>query len=185
MSTKDQRVEEMADGASTEGSLGRRDALKKAAAAGVVVWASPALLSSRVSAVDVCTPKCAPSNVVSFSGTATKIVCDSGAPGLQPVKWNIGTVSTGSATCACGGTATVVVEGGNIIDVEAKPGRQSATFPITATITCFDRAENALVKTCTGTGTLQESGNCNSQPFTTPYTGSFTCGTEVACIPKS
>lgn len=183
MSGTDEVFAEMNDSAVTEGSIGigRRTALKKAAAAGVVVWASPALLSSRVSAAPLCTPKCAPGDLVTFSGTATKIVCDEGAPGQQAVEWDIGTVSTGAATCGCGGTALVSVEGGNLITVASKPGQQEAEFPITATITCFDRSGNAISRTCTGTGTLAESGSCRSQPTTTSYLGTFTCGTGFFC----
>lgn len=78
--------------------MNRRSALKKAAAAGAVVWTAPLLLSEpALAAGTTCTPKCKPGGFTALQGTVDGF-CPS--PGNKAARVSLRVAGTG-ATCPC------------------------------------------------------------------------------------
>src|SRR5262245_1311588 len=94
----------------------RREALKKAAVAGGIAWATPMIISSVAHAqAPPCTPKCAPNgSQFTFTATGMKLPCQPGIPpGQQAVRVQVTVTATARSTCPCTGaqpafTQTVV-----------------------------------------------------------------------------
>lgn len=91
----------------------RRSALKKAAAAGTIVWAAPTVLSSTAHAAEFipgtpCTLKCTPDPVINFGADVTLDCQTNGA------KWALLTFSVGSAGCPCAAGGSVVSLGSGV-----------------------------------------------------------------------
>ena len=176
---------------SLEGTLDRRSALKQAAAAGVIVWTVPTLLSSKVSADHVCTLKCAPSGTatVSLNGTGVKGGCVTGSPpGGELRKFTVTNVSIGvgsTVSCPCGGSGgsspTVIFSATDLIyfDTQNDQGvrKDVVVGQVSVTLRCFDRRNRPVDSTCvfdvvaTFQGSCAGTGNAN-QNFTLRSTGS-------------
>lgn len=178
--------------------IDRRSALKKAAAAGAVVWTAPVLLSDSAQAVDIlpggCTAKCGPSGSVFVSGSATAQPCLPAPPppGQQEVFGVIDDATAGAGSCGCDSEALVTVTtpaAGTSFLVRPKPGSdQNGEFDIVATVSCVDRAGNTISSTCSATATaFIQPGNCLGAQNPTPtflWEATLTCVGEV-CIPAA
>ena len=180
------------------GIMGRRSALKKAAAAGVIVWAAPAIISDRALAVGaVCTPKCAPTRAAAVGVTAD-VFCLPGNSGGKWLKVTIGVIGNTLATCPCqnGAVATIVgtptfspfsgspqpqvysttTTGGVITIILKGPGNGAlgqGTYTSTMTVVqrCLDRSGRAIQQSC------QYPLSVNFQPNNGSCEGSSTAGT--------
>jgi hypothetical protein len=168
----------------TPTGIRRRAALKKVAVAGAVAWTAPTVMSSRVSAQEVCTPKCAPVGGVLISATVVISPCGSGAPGTQPVKGIITSITAQAGSCGCGGTPTVVlvdpVPGGSI-QIRPRPGNQRASFTVKVAVTCLDRRGRPVTVSCTVTFTdVGNPGNCQARGGeSVEYSARAVCGAPV------
>lgn len=151
----------------TPTGIDRRAALKKVAVGGAVAWAAPTVLSSRVSAQEACTLKCAPVGGVVITATVTISVCADGIPaGQQPVNGVIGSITAEAGSCGCGGTPTVELLNapGGAVQIRPNPGNEAVDFTVDVSITCLDRLGRPVTVTCTVTFTdAGDPGNCNSR----------------------
>lgn len=182
---------------SVGGSIDRRSALKKAAAAGVVVWTAPTLLSSTVSADHICTLKCAPQGAasVTLAGLGRKGDCRTdGPPGGESRVFYVDSVDFvdvgGTVTCPCdpdGGTAEIDFETTEIIYFDTIPNQGVRTDiligQVSVKFTCLDRQDRPVISVCDFDVVASFSGSCQGtgnqlQPFTLVATGSCSkeCG---------
>jgi len=170
----------------TSAGIDRRSALRKVAIGGAVAWSAPAVLSSRVSAQEACTGKCAPVGGVVVSATIRISECEPGAPGTQPVNGVITSITAEADSCGCGGTPTVTlidpVPGGTI-QIRPNPGPEAADFTVNVAITCLDRQNRPVTVYCSVTFTdAGDPGNCQArgndvENYSAPAAcGSPTCG---------
>lgn len=187
-----------------KGMLGRRSALKKAAAAGAIVWAAPAIVSDRALAVNtVCTPKCAPDTGGSvFVGA--DVYCEPGNNGAKWLKVTIGSTGNTLGTCPCqnGAVSTIVgdptyspftgspqpvvfssMPSNGIITLILKgPGSGAlgqGTYTATVTVVqqCLDRSGRVIQQSC------QYPLSVNFQPNNGSCVGSSTAGTGSVGAP--
>ncbi len=150
------------------GGFDRREALKKAAVAGGIVWAAPMIASSRVSAQAGCTLKCAPA----FTGPLDIVV--QGAKGPCDEITNPGqtirvftvtsvTVRDPATTCGCGGSATASMSPTTFTLIDSLPNQGLRNVIIgttTLTVTCLDRSGRPISTTCTANVRARFSGSC-------------------------
>lgn len=154
----------------------RRQAVKRAAVAGAVVWSAPVVLSSRAQAMDgTCTPKCFP---VAGQATLPRIT---GTCEPRPRRGTIvlSNVNPAPVSCPCGGDAVLgqlqvtssagaAAVNGTTVTIFFLTGFPS-TFEVTATQTasCNDRADDPCESTCTTVYRVSVgfsnngNGNCN------------------------
>jgi hypothetical protein len=167
---------------STSAGIDRRSALKKVAIGGAVAWTAPMVMSSRVSAQEACTGKCAPVGGVTISATVTIAECDPNEePGGQPINGVITSITAEPDSCGCGGTPTVTLVTPSLNDVfqiRPNPGNEAADFSVDVTITCLDRQGREVSQSCSVTFTdVGNPGNCEArggdQEF---YSGAASCG---------
>jgi len=149
----------------------RRDALKKAAVAGGIVWATPMLTSHSATAANVCTLKCAAKGPsVTFNVQGRKLSCvetpgAGGAPGKVTRVFRVDSVTVQNASTAfpCGGNATATISQTTFtfIDPVSNQGVRFVTIgTATVTITCLDRQGRPVRTTCTVDVQARFSGSC-------------------------
>jgi hypothetical protein len=176
--------------------VNRRAALKKAAAAGAIVWAAPTIISESAGAqAAVCTPKCLP--VGSGTGTATATATCSGQGVRRALNINVDLSAVQTFTCPCGGTPTVTARGctsnvgqcdidaGGAINVSfagrGVTGTLNIDIELTETASCPDRSpdDGDCFATCTTRVRVsifvQDRGNCNGFPQNPTPTVTTTC----------
>ena len=174
----------------------RRAVIRKAAAAGAIVWAAPTVLSSRVAAVDlidgVCTAKCTPQF---GSGTALTVLqlCFSDDP-TDVVEITGRSVQD----CPCGsGTGVFEIRArgwGDSIRVrnrtqivlsfdEFAPGTFYEGF-VDYVATCFDRGSNAIEGTWTFAVSFTTLAIPCTDGFETPINSSAGLPSAPTCTPE-
>ena len=164
----------------------RREALKKAAIAGGIVWAAPVIASSKASAQEACTLACAPTaSSADITIFGTKGPCIAGAPaGQQRRIFTINDVTVDSgAVCPCGGTATVTWSPTIIVYDDPDPNQGIRTVEIgtiTVTVTCTDEQGRAVARTCTSPVIATFSGSCEGVGNTGFAVGELS-GCVVSC----
>lgn len=183
----------MEDSTQLGSGFDRRSALKKAAVAGAVVWSTPMVLSSRVSATDVCTLKCLPEgsgDAVTFDIDGRKLTCEEldpvvrGQPGRQKRVFQIDTVdvTAGDTTCPCqeGADSTITFSTSTLQYEDPIPNQGTRTVPvgtISITFQCLDRQDRPLTRTCTYPVIAEFSGSCQGVGNTT-----FSLGASSGCV---
>ena len=171
------------------GGFDRREALKKAAVAGGIVWAAPMIMSSPARAqATPCTPKCAPDTTAfSFAGTTvTKLGCvDPNAPaGQEQYIVQASMVVTATTTCPCTGT-TPTFSGTLVFQFTSpNPGRQA--FIGTGgqlIVTCTDIDGSVITRTCQFSVSVVITGNCQPQTGIKRFVSAALTGCTTTCVP--
>jgi hypothetical protein len=172
------------------GGFDRREALKKAAVAGGIVWVAPMIVSSRVSAQAVCTAKCAPT----FTGPADIIVEGSKGPCTTPIPGQVQRVFTVTnvavadpgATCGCSPTsasATLSPTTFTLVDLVPNQGLRSEIIGTTTlTVTCQDRSGRPISTTCTANVRAEFSGSCQGLGLARFNVEGLTGCTTTQCV---
>jgi hypothetical protein len=165
----------------TPSGIDRRSVLKKVAVGGAVAWAAPTVLSTRASAQEACTLKCAPVGGVVVSASVRVSPCGPGAPGTQPVNGVITSISATPDSCGCGGTPTVTTVDpapGGQLQIRPSPGNEAAQFTVVVDITCLDRQGRNVTVRCSVTFTdVGDPGNCQARAgITYDYSAPAACG---------
>jgi hypothetical protein len=173
------------------GGFDRREALKKAAVAGGIVWAVPVIMSSPARAqAPPCTPKCAPDTTAfSFAGTTVrKLGCtDPNAPnGQEQYIIEASVVVTATATCPCSGTAPTF--SGTFVFQFTSPNPGRTAFTGTGgqiTVTCTDIDGSVISRTCQFSVAVVITGNCQPQTGIQRFVNAALtgCGTPVCVTP--
>ncbi|MEI2704723.1 MAG: hypothetical protein V9E89_05515 [Ilumatobacteraceae bacterium] len=154
------------DGSKESGQhLDRRAALRKAAAAGAIVWSAPTVLTTPASAQVACTPKCAPLVGGQFTATVFTVTCQRNGPvnDLHPYTFRLGNIASTGSACGCGGSVTVALSGATTFTVGPNQwthgycppndhvgrfGSTSGGAAIYADISCTDRRGRRLCRRC-------------------------------------
>jgi hypothetical protein len=195
MSSVQPHPDHLSDGDRSAGGMDRRAALRRAAVAGAITWAAPAVLSTTVHAQAVgCTQKCLP--VASPQSSPTASVTCGGNGNNRRVDVSVPILT--SILCPCNGDdpiialdgnpesnwpgSTIEVVQGSVVVVQlgdvARPPLE-VNILITATCTDRDPADGGCVRTCQTTVTvpvsLQNSGNCNGLNFSPTASVTTTC----------
>jgi hypothetical protein len=173
------------------GGFDRREALKKAAVAGGIVWAAPMIMSSPAQAQQPpCTPKCAPETTAfSFAGTTVrKLGCvDPNAPaGQEQYIVQASMVVTATTTCPCTQTAPGFTGDFVFEFTSPAPGRQAfAGTGGEITVTCTDIDGSVIARTCQFTVAVVVAGNCMPQTGIQRFVEAALtgCGTPVCVTP--
>ena len=193
------------------GVMGRRSALKKAAAAGVIVWAAPAIISDRALAVGaVCTPKCAPTKAGNVL-VKPDVFCLPGNNGGKWLQITIGATGATLSTCPCQNGASATIVGtptavlssgkGQIYSTSTSPtgvitiiiqgngagalGTGSYTVTLTVTQQCLDRSGRKVQQTCSYAAIVSfqpNNGSCDGSSTASVGTGSIGPATCTAAV---
>jgi hypothetical protein len=156
--------------------IDRRSALKKVAVGGAVAWAAPTVLSSRVSAQEACTLKCAPIGGLSVSVDILIAAC---VPGTAVVG-TIADIELVLGSCGCGGTPLLdlvdIVLGAEVV-IQTDPSA-SIEFDLDVSISCLDRLLRPITLFCTVTFTgAGDVGTCVDRLATIEtFTATAACG---------
>lgn len=133
--------------------MDRREAIKKAAVAGTVVWTVPTLVSSRASAQeDTCTPKCVPLGTPAYTVLAVVDTCGR----LYNVRVTV-VPTAGSVSCPCGGTPTT--QEAVLSRSFSRRFRGQADLTEDVELVCIDRSGSSCPITCAVTVTVNITGN--------------------------
>jgi hypothetical protein len=168
--------------------IDRRSALRKVAIGGAVAWTAPAVISSRVSAQEACTGKCAPVGGVVVSAVVVISDCVGPSPGTQPVNGVITSITAEAGSCGCGGTPIVTLVDpvpGGTIQIRPNPGNEAADFTVDVAITCLDRQGRPVTVFCSVTFTdAGEPGNCEARGGDIEnYSAAAACGPATCGAP--
>ncbi len=131
----------------------RREALKKATAAGAIAWVAPTLGSSRAFAQDgTCTPKCIPVGTPTYTALTPVATC------AATYNVTVAVVSSpGTVTCPCGGEPTL--ENATVSRSFPRRFRGVADLTGDVSLVCTDLAGDSCPVTCTVTVTINITGN--------------------------
>lgn len=133
--------------------MNRREALKKAAAAGAVGWVAPTLMSSPAFAQSgVCTPKCIPAGTPQYTAAGVSGSCGGSYVVVIPI-----TLTQGSVTCPCGGDPVAGVATLTRAFPRGTRGQQTLTESVE--VSCTDLSGDPCPLVCTVTATVNITGN--------------------------
>jgi len=166
--------------------MDRRDALRKAAVAGTIVWTAPVVLDRSVGAQTACTPKCGPPDAQQPQVTITLArACDDAA---QERVWTLVEVELGSViNCPCGGTTALQLVSPPLDTVVARTpydveGSFTMNPPVITSISCPDRRQARVARVCDGITTTNDFfENIGCAPTTLVVNTSTPCPGDIGC----
>jgi hypothetical protein len=171
------------------GGFDRREALKKAAVAGGIVWAAPMIMSSPARAQTTpCTPKCAPSEqLISFAGSSVlKIGCvdPTAPPGQQQYVVRASLTVTATQACPCT-NSTPTFTGVFVFEFTSpNPGQQLFTGTGgLITLQCTDIDGSIIRQTCQFQVAVRITGNCLIGTGQNDFLGANLVGCTTTCVP--